>query len=220
MWDDESVSRPAPDFDRMYAQDGDPWQVATSWYERRKIAVAAACLSESAYGRALDPACGTGHLVRAVAPRCTAVLACDASGPAIGSAGDTCAELTNVTLEVRRLPYPPARPEPGSARTDGAVHPPARGLFDLLLLSEFLYYLDAAARRAALASLLPLLDTRVEVLAVHWREQPEDGTCSGDHIHEELRRFFGERGFRHQVAHFDEEFVLDVFTRGHDRYSG
>lgn len=199
------MSASAPDFDRLYRQDSDPWNVATSWYEQRKIAIAGACLNEASYSRALDPACGTGHLAREVARRCGAVLACDAAAAAVQAAAATCADLPNVELAVRRLPYDAA-----------ASSEP----FDLLLLSEFLYYLDAATRSASIDSLLPLLAPRAEVLAVHWREQPEDGTCGGEDVHAELRRYFGERGFRHQVAHFDEEFVLDVFTRGHDRYSG
>lgn len=213
------MSTSAPDFDRLYAQDRDPWQVATSWYEQRKIGVVEACLSETTYERALDPACGTGHLVRAVARRCATVLARDASAPAIVAASDTCAGLPNVTLQVRELPYR-TKPRHSVLAAPNDLHAPVLVPFDLLLLSEFLYYLDAADRRATLDSLLPLLSPRVEVLTVHWREQPEDGTCSGDGVHEELRSYFGERGFRHQVAHFDEEFVLDVFTRGHDRYSG
>ena len=28
-----------PDFDAMYDADPDPWEVETSWYERRKLAV-------------------------------------------------------------------------------------------------------------------------------------------------------------------------------------
>lgn len=203
------MSASAPDFDRLYEHDDDPWQVATSWYEQRKIAVVGACLAEETYQHALDPACGTGHLVRAVAPRCATVVACDASAPAVDAALKTCADLSNVTVQVRRLPYLPA------PRRVAMESP-----FDLVMLSEFLYYLEPSERRATLDSLLPLLAARVEVLAVHWRERPEDGTCGGDDLHLELRRYFTERGFRHQVAHFDEEFVLDVFTRGHDRYSG
>lgn len=200
------MSASAPDFDRLYEHDSDPWQVATSWYEQRKIAVVGACLGEQTYQHALDPACGTGHLVRAVAARCGTVLACDASAPAVDAALETCADLRNVTVQVRRLPY--------------ASEPALHGPVDLLMLSEFLYYFQTPERRATLDSLLPLLAARVEVMTVHWRERPEDGTCGGDDVHLELRRYFTGRGFRHQVAHFDEEFVLDVFTRGHDRYSG
>jgi len=33
-----------PDFESMYRADSDPWQVQTSWYERRKLAVLLASL--------------------------------------------------------------------------------------------------------------------------------------------------------------------------------
>lgn len=194
-----------PDFDRMYTEESDPWRVGSSWYEQRKIAVVLASLAEPRYRRALDPACGTAHLAGALAGRSDQVIGYDASAPAIEVAHRTCRELDNVTLDVLALPY------------DGTHLPD--GHFDLIVLSEFLYYLDGASRRDALASVLALSADRVEVAAVHWRERPDDGTASGDEVHEELRADLKQRGFRHQVAHFDEEFVVDVLTRGHDRHS-
>lgn len=196
--------RATPDFDRMYTEEGDPWKVGSSWYEQRKIAVVMACLADPQYGRCLDPACGTGHLARTLAGRCGEVAAYDASEAAIEVARRTCADAGNVRLDVRRIPY--QGEDPG-------------GPFDLVVLSEFLYYLDAATRRAAVDSVLARAADRFELLAVHWRDRPEDGTVSGDDAHGELRESCKDRGLRHQVAHFDEEFVLDVFTRGHDRHS-
>jgi SAM-dependent methyltransferase len=189
----------------MYIEEDDPWRVGSSWYEQRKIAVLLASLAEPRYRRALDPACGTAHLARALSRRCDEVVGYDASAPAIDVARRTCGGLENVTLGVRALPYDP--PD-----TPGAP-------FDLIVLSEFLYYLDAPRRRAALTSVLERAAGRVEIASVHWRERPDDGTASGDEVHEELRAELRPRGFRHQVAHFDEEFVIDILTLGHDRHS-
>lgn len=194
----------SPDFDRMYLEEGDPWKVGSSWYEQRKIAVVLASLAEPSYGRALDPACGTGHLAFALAARCGEVVARDASAPAIDVATRTCAKSGNVSIGVAALPYVTAEPA---------------GPFDLLVLSELFYYLDSSTRRAAVDTLLARAADRVEIVAVHWREAPEDGTSSGEAVHVELRDRFKSIGLRHQVAHFDEEFVLDVFTRGHDHHT-
>lgn len=197
-----------PDFDRLYVDEIDPWLVGSSWYEERKVGVVLAALAERRYAAALDPACGTGHLARALADRCDAVLACDASAPAIAVARTTCAGIDNVTLAVHAMPY----------RTAPYGISGPLGPFDLVVLSEVLYYLDAENREAAALGVIERAAPRVEVVAVHWRERTENAVASGDEVHAELREIFKTRGFRHQVAHFDEEFVLDVFTRGHDNY--
>lgn len=194
----------APDFDRMYSEERDPWKVATSWYEQRKIAIVVAALSSAAYDRALDPACGTAHLALAIAQRCGEVVASDASPAAIEVARETCAGSDRIRLSTASVPYD----ETGPA-----------GPFDLIVLSEFLYYLGDLDRSFVIESVLERAAGRVELVTVHWREQPEDGTISGDGVHEELREVLKGKGFRHQVAHFDEEFVLDIFTRGHDVHS-
>lgn len=199
-----------PDFDRLYIEEQDPWRVGSSWYEQRKIAIVLATLAERNYSRALDPACGTGHLARELATRSDQVVATDASPAAIEITRATCATVENVAVGARTLPFEDAV-QPDLADGDGP--------FDLIVLSEVLYYLSAEQRQQAVASVLQRAAQRVEVLAVHWREHPEDGAVSGDDVHAQLRADFKERGFRHQVAHFDEEFVIDVFTRGHDLYS-
>lgn len=194
----------SPDFDRMYIEEGDPWKVGSSWYEQRKIAVALACLADPSYDRVLDPACGTGHLARAVAERSGVVVAKDASAPAVEIARRVCESVENVNIDVAALPY---------------AFGETAGPFDLIVLSEFLYYLDNDARARSIDSVLERAADRAEVIAVHWRDSPEDGTASGEDVHAELRNYFKARGFRHQVAHFDEEFVIDDFTRGHDQHT-
>lgn len=194
----------APDFDRMYIEEGDPWKVGSSWYEQRKIAVALACLADPSYDRVLDPACGTGHLARAVAERSGMVVAKDASAPAVEIARRVCESVENVDIDVAALPY-------ASGETAGP--------FDLIVLSEFLYYLSPEMRRLTIGSVLDRAADRAEIIAVHWRDAPEDGTSSGDDVHIELRERLKVEGFRHQVAHFDEEFVVDDFTRGHDHHT-
>ena len=192
-----------PDFDRLYVDETDPWLVGSSWYEERKVGVVLAALAERRYTRALDPACGTGHLAHALADRCDQVVACDASVPAIEVARTICDDATNVALAVHTMPYGERGPD---------------GPFDLVVLSEVLYYLSPEDRRSAVLRVIDRAAERVEIAAVHWRDRTENATVSGDDVHAELREFFKQRGFRHQVAHFDEEFVLDVFTRGHDNY--
>ncbi|WP_134322189.1 class I SAM-dependent methyltransferase [Cumulibacter soli] len=230
----------SPDFDRLYVEETDPWSVGSSWYEQRKVAVVLAALAERRYTRALDPACGTGHLARALADRCDDVVACDASEAAVAVARDVCADASNMTLDARRLPYDEVssldsavgetgrsseqKPAYQAITPSGDIlrisqrSPAPRGPFDLIVLSEFLYYLSGDERAAAVAEMIERAADRVEIVAVHWRERADGAVSTGEDVHEELRGIFAARRFRHQVAHFDEEFVLDVFTRGHDHY--
>lgn len=191
------------DFDRLYRADDDPWRVATSWYEQRKIGIVLASLSQQRYQRAVDPACGTGHLARDLASRCDEVFASDASAVAVDIARRICADVTNLQVRHRVLPE---------------VDEAGEGQADLIVLSEVLYYLPPHIRRQAISGVLRQAAPRVEVVAVHWTEQPEEAVTSGEQVHTELRAIFGTAEFRHQVAHFDEEFTLDIFTRGHDHY--
>jgi len=122
------VSQP-PDFETLYRANHDPWRVGTSSYEQRKLDIVLACLSRPRYSLAWDPACGTGHLAARLAERCDQVLASDASEAAVALTTTECGGLRNVTSRVLRLPAVPAD----------------LGAPDLIVLSEFFYYLADAA---------------------------------------------------------------------------
>jgi hypothetical protein len=51
-----------PDFDALYRDDPDPWQVRSSFYEQRKLDIVLAGLQRPRYRSAWDPACGVGEL--------------------------------------------------------------------------------------------------------------------------------------------------------------
>lgn len=159
-----------PDFDRMYASDPDPWQVATSWYERRKIDIALACLRRPRYRFAWDAACGTGDLAARLADRCDAVLASDASAQACALTAARCAQVPQVRVEQSALPALPAGLQAGPRVGPGP---------DLVVLSEFLYYLDDEARARTAARVADVAAPEADLLAVHWTPQPEDAHLSG-----------------------------------------
>jgi SAM-dependent methyltransferase len=103
-------------------------------------------------------------LTRDLAARCDLLLAVDAAAAPLKAARARCAGLPQVTFD--RMLVPGEWPDPELR-------------FDLILLSEVVYYLDAAdvARLAARvgASLAP----GGEVLLVHWTEAT-DYPLSGD----------------------------------------
>jgi SAM-dependent methyltransferase len=149
-------------FDRIYAADPDPWRFTTSRYEREKYAATLAALGARRFGAGFEVGCSIGVLTRLLAPRCDTLLAVDVARTALTAARRRCAGLPGVRIERRQIPgdWP-----------DGA--------FDLIVLSEVLYFLGTAdiacsAKRAA-ASLRPGGLT----LLVNWTG-PTDTPCTGD----------------------------------------
>lgn len=192
-----------PDFDAMYRRDPDPFAVRSSWYERRKLAVLLASLSQPSYAAAWDPACGTGDLALALAERCDRVLATDRSERAVQITRDLTAAAARVEARRHTLPDQP----PGAERTRS---------FDLVLVAEVLYYLPIAARRHTyeLLDQVTSHETPAEVVAVHWRHHPHDGHLSGAEVTDELGAALCLQGWTRLVRHEDPDFVLASWARG------
>jgi SAM-dependent methyltransferase len=196
-----------PDFDALYAADPDPFQVRSSFYEQRKIGLILNCLTKPTYAAAWDPACGVGELAARVADRADRVLASDASAQAVHLARRRCSSTKNVS--VRQLPLPQRPP-----KSDGDP-------FDLILVSEFVYYLPEKARRSTLDVLHEVSAEGGELVAVHWRGHPQDAYVSGEQVHKEVVTGLEPRGWRHVVQHDDRDFIIDVLERpGHPAISG
>lgn len=159
-----AASLPASYFEAIYERDPDPWRFRTSEYERAKYDATLAALPRPRYRRALEVGCSIGVLTRDLAARCDALLAIDASERALAAARAACAGAPG--LSFARMRVPDEWPEDGEA-------------FDLILLSEVVYYLDPGdvARLAARvgASLAPGGDC----LLVHWTGET-DYPLSGD----------------------------------------
>ncbi len=146
-----TASLPPSYFDERYAQDPDPWQFATSAYERDKYTATLGALPRPRYASALEVGCSIGVLTRDLAARCDALVAIDVAETALAQARERCLDLDHVHFEIAQVPgrWP-------------------QGRFDLILLSEVVYYLDArdVARLAERVrdSLMPGGD----VVLVHW----------------------------------------------------
>lgn len=194
--------RELPDFDALYRADTDPWRVASSFYEQRKLDLVLATLSEPHYRRAWDPASGTGHLAARLSLRSGEVVATDMSERSVEITTKTCAGLDNVVVRRHRIP------------DDGA---PEGDLLDLVVASEFLYYLSDVERSAVTELIEQATGPRAEVLGVHWRHHPHDAYLSGEDVQAELRQALFDRGWHRGVRVDDPDFVLDTFRRKVDR---
>ena len=156
-------------FDSLFTGDADPWQFKSRWYEARKRALTLACLPQVRYACGYEPGCANGELSAVLAARCDRLLVSDGSSIAVAMAKTRLHDCSNV--QVRQLWVPLQWP----AET-----------FDLIVLSEFGFYLDAphldALAHRAIASLRP----GGTVLACHWRRPIDGCELGGDEVHQRL----------------------------------
>ena len=138
-------------FDQLYARDPDPWGFETSPYEQAKYADTLAQLGDRRFASGLELGCSIGVLSRKLASCCDRLLCLDLAEAALERARLRCAGLDHV--QFRKATMPTDWPE---------------GRFDLMLISEMLYFLaphDIArlARRCAEAALPGCV-----ILLVNW----------------------------------------------------
>ena len=184
-----------PDFEATYAADPDPWQVESSWYERRKLSVLLACLPRERYASGWEPGCGIGVATRALADRVGALVASDGSATAVAHARARTRHLPNVEVTTSSLPEVP-------------LEQPV----ELVVAAEFLYYLEDLD--GALDALWAGCAPGGHVLVVPWAHHPHDAFRSGPETQQVVVADGQRRGASHLVHHRDEDFVLDVLEAG------
>lgn len=150
-------------FDALYAQSADPWRFATSPYEAAKYADTVASLPRERYHSAVEIGCSVGVLTAALAPRCDALLGLDIADAALASATKRCRALPHVSFVRSTLPdVPPA------------------GRFDLIMLSEVLYYWTPEALVRMAAAVVEIADDDADIVLVHWLGPTPDYPLDGD----------------------------------------
>lgn len=161
-------------FEALYKDQGDPWHFETSAYEAAKYDATLAALPNERFASALEVGCANGVLTTRLGQRCDALLAVDVSDTALAAARARCADQPNVRVERRRLP----------------TEAPA-GTFDLVLLSEVVYYWDSADIGLLAEYLRTAVLSGGHVLLVHWIGET-DYPKSGDDAVAELQVALGE----------------------------
>ncbi len=190
------TSRPwtAERFEALYGAERDPWRMEGSWYEQRKRALVLASLPRARFSQAFEPGCGEGLLTRELAPRCERLLAWDCSASALATAQ--------------------ARVPDGDAVQFGQGGVPAQwpaGPFDLVVLSELLYYLPGHALDHLAAQVRATLMARAVVLACHWKHPIAGCAWAGAQVH---ARLDAALGLQRATTIDDADFVLDVWVQG------
>lgn len=179
-------------FDALYRVSPDPWGTQTRWYEERKRNLLLAALPLRRFESAYEGGCGTGHLSRELAMRCTHLLASDASSEAVALASSTVAGCENVTVVRHRLPddWPAAA-------------------FDLIVLSELIYFVDQAqGERIAHAARTSAGESGL-IVACHWRAMIESHGHRGDEVH---ARFEAALGLPRCFEFVDADFILSGWS--------
>lgn len=176
-------------FGHMWSLGDDPWEHGARWYEQRKYRLSVAALPRPRYRRVFEPGCGAGYLTELLARRADRVLAVDRAARAVRVARRRCSALPGVEVHEARIP---------------ADWPAGR--FDLVVLSELLYYLDDDQLDRAIGRTVGCLEPDGHVLAVHYRRPVREHARPGDDVHDRLATVLPAR----LVRHVEDDFVLEV----------
>jgi predicted TPR repeat methyltransferase len=184
-------------FDDKYAEAADPWQLEERWYERRKYAITLGLLPHPRYRHAFEPGCSIGVLTEHLTHRCDHVTATDVATVALDAAN-------------RRLV------EAGSRERVALLHssldePWPATQFDLVVLSEIGYYLEAAQLRTVLDREVARLARGTVIIAAHWRHRVDDYPITGDHANDIIG---ATPGLHHLGGYLDADVVIEVFDTG------
>lgn len=155
-------SRSPEHFERLYRDDPDPWQFATSAYEQQKYETTLAALSTRKFQMGLEIGCSIGVLTERLASRCEMLIGVDFALSAVAAASARCAIYSGVRIEHMRVPE--QWPD---------------GQFDLIVFSEVLYFFSEGDLLEACAQTMLSIMPGGQVLLVNYTE-PTDDPHSGD----------------------------------------
>jgi SAM-dependent methyltransferase len=186
-------------FEELYAGKPDPWDFATSDYERGKYdATLTAIGGDHRY--ALEIGCSIGVFTRRLAGQCRRLLALDVAEAALDAARRRCADLPHVGF--RRMQLPDEFPD---------------GRFDLVVLSEVGYYWTLPDLDLFLGRLRRGLTPDGLFVLVHWTRDT-DYPLTGDQVHDHV--LAAGRDFLHPVHEArTDSYRLDALA-GRDRPAG
>ncbi len=155
-------SRDPAHFQRLYDADPDPWRFRTSDYEQAKYNKTMEALGTRRFRHAFEVGCSIGVMTRMLASRCDRLLAVDIIEQPLAIARAACTDQPRVRFKRMRVP--------GEWPDE---------MFDLIVLSEVLYFLSADDIAAVADRTSTTLKTDGLVLLVNWRGESGD-PCTGD----------------------------------------
>ena len=184
-------------FEKMFAVDPDPWNYATSRFEKYKRDVLMRAVGSRTYGRGIELACANGENTAVLSSRCLRLLALDASRTAI-----TLAEARNhesCRIQFRHAVLPDEMP---------------RGPFDLIVVSELLYYLRPDDLERLLVQLRQAVAPSGRIVFLHHNVDFDDVSNKPRFVTDRILRAFGSR-YRLVLRHRDRRFEAIALERIH-----
>ena len=157
------ASLPGGYFDALYARDPDPWGFRTRPYEAAKYDDTLAALEGRRFRRAVEVGCSIGELTARLEPACDALLGIDIAEAALDKARRRNADAPNIAFA--RMTVPAELPA---------------GRFDLIVLSEVLYYFGSDDLERVAKWVGQALEPGGRTLLVHWLGETPDYPQTGD----------------------------------------
>ena len=180
-------------FDGLFAGNDDPWAFRQRWYEQRKRAITLAALPRPRYRSIFEPGCANGELSAELASRCDRLLCCDTATAAVALAHTRLSLFDHAEVRQSRLP---------------AEWPEEK--FDLIVISEIGYYLDAADLKHLIIKAEQSLTADGQLLACHWRPPIDGCPLNARQVHDLLHEHLH---LPRLVLHQEADFLLELWSR-------
>jgi predicted TPR repeat methyltransferase len=179
-------------FDQIYASDHDPWGYEQRWYEERKRQICLSVLLQPHYASALEIGCSNGVFSEVLGLRCSQLLCLDGHAKAIELASKRLAAYPHIQVQQAWIPeqLPTQR-------------------FDLIVISEILYYLDLQQLHRLLHWLDQHLAASGTLLCCHWRHPILGFELDGNQVHQHLHQL----KLQHYLSLTDPDFLIDVWSK-------
>lgn len=176
-------------FEALFRSDVDPWDYAASPFEAYKRGVLLRACGAGIRGRGLELACANGETTRHLARRCLDLIAVDASPTAVKEARKRLEGHQRVHVGEALLP----RDFP-------------RGRFDLIVVSELLYYLRRGDADRLVALLARSVSPGGRIVLLHHHVDFDDAAQKPDRAQKRAARQLSarmERAFHYRDSRFD-----------------
>lgn len=182
-------------FEDLYQKDKDPWNFAESPYEQAKYDRTLEAIGDQPVQFGLEVGCSIGVLTARLATRCERLVSTDISPRALEQAQQRCANLGNIDF-----------------RLVSSAGESFDGDFDLIVLSEVVYYWDDVDTEVVADKLNRSLRPGGRLLMVHWLGET-DYPKSGDEAVEDLAAKL-DGSYLVERADRTAQYRLDLWRKG------
>lgn len=182
-------------FDEVYRAKEDPWNLATSDYERDKYNATLAALPRDNYNSVLEVGCSIGVLTQVLLQKCKNILGVDVADAPVLQARKRLIDYPQATIE--KMAVPETFPDEN---------------FDLIVMSEVGYFFSFTDLNILAEKIEAHLNVHGQLLMVHWIHFVPDFPLSGDQVHEFLLNRSGVgQPFKHLYHQRTDDYRLDLF---------